>query len=190
MFRLLCWDSDPGILFDLYGGYTSYTIPGPAVYVPGSSTGSPTTVSNTGTTPTSTSTSASATATGPVAVKYAQCGGIGWTGATQCITGTTCTKLNDVSPLIVCALSERPWLIFSHIVLLPMYLSCLAGWSRPVLHFGLPLLLYGKPHCRNMYLCTTKHDDPLYSYSKCITTSGKQSRNEKYHCIRYQSKFG
>ncbi|KAB5589036.1 hypothetical protein CTheo_7514 [Ceratobasidium theobromae] len=89
--------TDPGILFDLYGGYTSYTIPGPAVYVPGSSTGSPTTVSNTGTTPTSTSTSASATATGPVAVKYAQCGGIGWTGATQCITGTTCTKLNDGS---------------------------------------------------------------------------------------------
>lgn len=26
---------------------------------------------------------------------YAQCGGIGWTGDTTCVSGTTCTKLND-----------------------------------------------------------------------------------------------
>ncbi|KAJ8515059.1 hypothetical protein ONZ45_g7490 [Pleurotus djamor] len=33
-----------------------------------------------------------ATATSP---KFAQCGGIGWTGATACVAGSTCTKLND-----------------------------------------------------------------------------------------------
>ncbi|KAL5448762.1 hypothetical protein PMIN07_000609 [Paraphaeosphaeria minitans] len=27
--------------------------------------------------------------------KWGQCGGIGWTGPTQCVTGTTCTKGND-----------------------------------------------------------------------------------------------
>ncbi|KAF8755045.1 Glycoside Hydrolase Family 61 [Rhizoctonia solani] len=89
--------TDPGILFDLYGGYTSYTIPGPAVYTAGGSSGgedlrnhhppchyycchqrSPTT-----------------TATGPLIPKYGQCGGQGWTGGTTCVAGSTCSKLND-----------------------------------------------------------------------------------------------
>lgn len=26
---------------------------------------------------------------------YAQCGGIGWTGGTACVSGAVCTKLND-----------------------------------------------------------------------------------------------
>ncbi|KAG8698808.1 hypothetical protein FRC08_005689 [Ceratobasidium sp. 394] len=91
--------NDPGIHFDLYGSYTSYTIPGPPVYVPGSSTGSPggpTTVRPTTTAKPSTTTTSSAPAgTGTPVVKYGQCGGIGWTGSTLCASGSTCTKVND-----------------------------------------------------------------------------------------------
>jgi hypothetical protein len=32
---------------------------------------------------------------GPLVPKYGQCGGNGWTGATQCASGSTCQKLND-----------------------------------------------------------------------------------------------
>ncbi|KAF6756323.1 hypothetical protein DFP72DRAFT_283606 [Ephemerocybe angulata] len=32
---------------------------------------------------------------GPLIPKYGQCGGNGWTGATQCVSGSTCQKLND-----------------------------------------------------------------------------------------------
>jgi endoglucanase len=39
--------------------------------------------------------------------QWAQCGGIGWTGGTTCVAGTTCTKLNDY------------------------YYQCLAGSSNP-----------------------------------------------------------
>ncbi|KAG8728227.1 hypothetical protein FRC11_011559, partial [Ceratobasidium sp. 423] len=86
--------TDPGILFDLYGGYTSYTIPGPAVYVPGSSSGGGGATTTTRAT-TTTSTSATATTTAALVPKYGQCGGIGWTGGTVCVSGSTCTKLND-----------------------------------------------------------------------------------------------
>ncbi|KAG9122557.1 hypothetical protein FRC07_001015 [Ceratobasidium sp. 392] len=92
--------TDPGILFDLYGSYTSYTIPGPPVYVPGSGSGggsgSTTTTKATSTTkPTTTSTSSAPSGTGTPVQKYGQCGGTGWTGSTLCATGSTCTKVND-----------------------------------------------------------------------------------------------
>ncbi|KAH8105777.1 glycosyl hydrolase family 61-domain-containing protein [Phellopilus nigrolimitatus] len=47
--------------------------------------------------PTASSTSASATATGAAGsiAMYGQCGGIGWTGATGCVSGATCTVVND-----------------------------------------------------------------------------------------------
>jgi len=32
---------------------------------------------------------------GPAVPKYGQCGGNGWTGATTCVSGSTCVKLND-----------------------------------------------------------------------------------------------
>lgn len=32
---------------------------------------------------------------GGTAQKYGQCGGVSWTGPTTCVSGTTCTKLND-----------------------------------------------------------------------------------------------
>ncbi|KAG8698807.1 hypothetical protein FRC08_005688 [Ceratobasidium sp. 394] len=92
--------TDPGILFDLYGSYTTYTIPGPPVYVPGSSTGNPGNPSTTTSKPTTTTskpttTSTAPTATGTPVQKYGQCGGTGWTGSTLCATGSTCTKVND-----------------------------------------------------------------------------------------------
>ncbi|KDN41024.1 hypothetical protein RSAG8_07730, partial [Rhizoctonia solani AG-8 WAC10335] len=87
--------TDPGILFDLYGGYTSYTIPGPAVYVPGSPTGGGGTPTTTTTRAATTTTSSAApVSTGPVVVKYGQCGGQGWTGGTTCAAGSTCTVVN------------------------------------------------------------------------------------------------
>lgn len=96
--------TDPGILFNIYGSYTSYTIPGPAIYTgggggsnPGTTVVGPTTTAKpTTTTSTSTTkTSASATPTGAVVQKYGQCGGTGWTGSTNCVSGTTCNHVND-----------------------------------------------------------------------------------------------
>lgn len=59
------------------------------------STSTATMTTSTAVTTTATNTSASATATGAVSPKYGQCGGINWTGATACVSGTTCTKVND-----------------------------------------------------------------------------------------------
>ncbi|KAH8151885.1 uncharacterized protein LAJ45_03878 [Morchella importuna] len=84
--------SDPGILFNLYASYTSYTVPGPAVYAVGGATASAT-ASATGTTTAAAATS-SAAAAGNIA-KYGQCGGNGWTGTDTCSAGSTCTKVND-----------------------------------------------------------------------------------------------
>ncbi|KAI5200434.1 carbohydrate-binding module family 1 protein [Aureobasidium subglaciale EXF-2481] len=44
--------------------------------------------------PPATTTAASGSG-GAAAAKYAQCGGNGWTGATTCVSGSTCTKQND-----------------------------------------------------------------------------------------------
>lgn len=44
---------------------------------------------------TPTSTSAGSGPTGCTSQKWAQCGGNGYTGCTQCVSGTTCNKLND-----------------------------------------------------------------------------------------------
>ncbi|KAI0474557.1 PHB depolymerase family esterase [Xylaria cf. heliscus] len=59
--------------------------------------GSSTTTTTSGPTSTQTTTkSATATPTsGSGAAQYAQCGGIGWTGATTCVSPYTCKKLND-----------------------------------------------------------------------------------------------
>ncbi|RPA74002.1 hypothetical protein BJ508DRAFT_215774 [Ascobolus immersus RN42] len=87
--------TDPGILFNLYGSYTSYPVPGPAVYTGGAGSGSnPPPASSTTSTRTSTSTSTQPTATAPAAgtvQKWGQCG----TGYGNCVAGSTCVKLND-----------------------------------------------------------------------------------------------
>ncbi|KIO15303.1 carbohydrate-binding module family 1 protein [Tulasnella calospora MUT 4182] len=56
---------------------------------------SKTTTTSTTTTKTSTTTTTTTTTSGCTATHYAQCGGIGYTGCTQCASGTTCTYQND-----------------------------------------------------------------------------------------------
>ncbi|KAF2630107.1 carbohydrate-binding module family 1 protein [Macroventuria anomochaeta] len=115
--------TDAGVLFDIYSGFTSYPMPGPKVW-DGASSGStpaPATTTAAAATPAKTTTAAAkptttkaaaapakttlatvakpaptnaAGAAGSVA-KWAQCGGIGYTGATACVSGATCTKQND-----------------------------------------------------------------------------------------------
>lgn len=91
--------TDPGIKFDIYGSYSSYPVPGPAVYGGGAGSNpqpQPTTTFATSTRPqtSSTSTSNPAPSGGSIA-KYQQCGGQGFSGSGSCVSGSTCVKLND-----------------------------------------------------------------------------------------------
>ncbi|KAG8893878.1 hypothetical protein FRC01_013292, partial [Tulasnella sp. 417] len=81
--------TDPGILFNMYTSFTTYTIPGPTVYKSGGPAATTTTTTKTS----STSKTSSTTASGPLQTLYGQCGGTGWTGATACAQGT-CTYVN------------------------------------------------------------------------------------------------
>ncbi|KAG8922320.1 hypothetical protein FRC02_011946 [Tulasnella sp. 418] len=68
--------SDPGIKFNLYSqAASSYIVPGPSVWTPGSGGGS--------------------TGGGGTAPAYGQCGGQGWTGATSCVSGYKCQVSNE-----------------------------------------------------------------------------------------------
>ncbi|KAJ5715558.1 Glycoside hydrolase superfamily [Penicillium malachiteum] len=53
------------------------------------------TATSTSTATSTTTTTSSGSSSTSVAQKYGQCGGSGWTGATTCISGTTCTYSND-----------------------------------------------------------------------------------------------
>ncbi|RAL08217.1 putative endoglucanase [Aspergillus homomorphus CBS 101889] len=74
-------------------------------YAPGKTSGTTTTSVATATTttklPTTSTTTTTKTTTGAtststaVAPHYSQCGGLGWTGATTCASGYTCTKQNE-----------------------------------------------------------------------------------------------
>ncbi|KAG9121400.1 hypothetical protein FRC07_002663 [Ceratobasidium sp. 392] len=102
--------SDPGVNINIYSDaaktQTTYPIPGPRVYPgfggsgtnpsnPVTSNPATTTSKPTTTTPVTSSTpTTSAPPTGGAA-HYAQCGGIGWSGATTCASPYTCTKVND-----------------------------------------------------------------------------------------------
>ena len=114
--------TDPGVLFNIYSGFSSYPIPGPKVWN-GASSGSapapapPATTTKAAAVPAKTTTAAAkptttkaaattlATSVKPAptkaaggagtAAKWAQCGGQGFTGATACVDGSTCTKQND-----------------------------------------------------------------------------------------------
>ena len=109
--------TDPGIKFNIYGGATSYKIPGPALWsaaasgggaassaapaAPTSAAGGAASTSAAAAAPTTLATSTkagggaapTAPATGGAAM-FAQCGGSGFTGATSCAEGT-CKKQND-----------------------------------------------------------------------------------------------
>jgi len=105
--------TDPGILIDIYYPIpTSYTPPGPAVWSGGTSPvvvssvtsvasvkpTTPTTISTVVVAPTTVITTAAAAptgATGATQSMYGQCGGIGWTGATLCVSGATCEATNS-----------------------------------------------------------------------------------------------
>ncbi|CAE7189188.1 unnamed protein product [Rhizoctonia solani] len=99
--------SDPGVTIDIYSeaakAQTTYIIPGPRIY-PGfaglNNTTPVTSTASTSTTVRATTTSTTAPATTTTssttgAAHYAQCGGIGWTGPTSCVSPYTCTVLND-----------------------------------------------------------------------------------------------
>ena len=104
--------TDPGVLFDIYSGATSYTAPGPKVWNGASSGSAPAapTTTKAAAAPAKTTAAAPAKTTlatvakpAPTknagvagsAAKWAQCGGMGFSGATACATGLTCTKQND-----------------------------------------------------------------------------------------------
>ncbi|KAJ7080822.1 glycosyl hydrolase family 61-domain-containing protein [Mycena belliarum] len=92
--------TDPGLNIDIYTNQaqvsTEYIIPGPPMYgasvvVPPTST----TMTRTSTATTKTSTSASSAPTGSGTVpQYGQCGGSGYTGATDCKSPFVCTISN------------------------------------------------------------------------------------------------
>ncbi|CAE6491286.1 unnamed protein product [Rhizoctonia solani] len=99
--------SDPGVTIDIYSEaaktQTTYVIPGPRIY-PGftgvNNTTPVTSAASTSTTVKATTTSTTAPATTTTsstggAAQYAQCGGIGWTGATTCVSPYKCTVLNE-----------------------------------------------------------------------------------------------
>jgi len=87
--------NDPGILINIYQTLTTYAIPGPTPFVCGQAQtsavggGSPTTLATSTKTTSVASTSTAASGTG--APLYGQCGGVGWSGATTCASGT-CTS--------------------------------------------------------------------------------------------------
>jgi len=97
--------TEPGYTVNIYSNFNNYTVPGPAVWSgQGGSGGATGVTSGGGATATATvvastttaggSTTTTAAAAGNLA-KYAQCGGIGWTGSGACVAGTTCTVSND-----------------------------------------------------------------------------------------------
>lgn len=97
--------TDPGYTANIYSNFNSYTVPGPAVWscgsqgsnpapvdpVPEPTVGTPTTLITSTTSPTPVAT----TPAGCSAARYAQCGGIGFSGCTTCPSGSTCNRLND-----------------------------------------------------------------------------------------------
>ncbi|KAF6749298.1 glycosyl hydrolase family 61-domain-containing protein [Ephemerocybe angulata] len=93
--------SDPGVLVDIYSAsapsITTYKVPGPAVWNGAAAAPQPTSQTQPATTVTTSTTVVAPQPTvpaGPTVPPYGQCGGIGYTGATQCASGT-CTKVND-----------------------------------------------------------------------------------------------
>ncbi|KAL4250064.1 Endo-beta-1,4-glucanase D [Abortiporus biennis] len=94
--------NDPGVNIDIYldsaKTQTTYPVPGPPVWS-GSNTPPPTSAPVTTpppstTVPTTVVPPPTTTAAGTVA-KYGQCGGIGYSGPTGCVSGTTCNHVND-----------------------------------------------------------------------------------------------
>lgn len=108
--------TDPGILFDLYNGVKPYPIPGPPVWDGASSGPAPTSQAPTSSTPVATaitttfqtvvrptsstvaspptSTTVPAQCGGGTVAIYQQCGGINYSGPTECQSGLICKQWN------------------------------------------------------------------------------------------------
>ncbi|KAF9457389.1 glycosyl hydrolase family 61-domain-containing protein [Collybia nuda] len=86
--------SDPGIKINIYQTLSSYTIPGPPVF---SCSGSNPITTNPPVTTTTTSAPTTTTTTSPggTVPQWGQCGGIGYTGPTTCVSPFKCIKTND-----------------------------------------------------------------------------------------------
>ncbi|KAF8468941.1 glycosyl hydrolase family 61-domain-containing protein [Kalaharituber pfeilii] len=82
----------PGILFNIYQTVTSYPIPGPAVWVPGTESTPETSKPVTSTVPTPTA--VPTTPSTGVVQKWYQCGGINYRGPTTCAAGLKCVVQN------------------------------------------------------------------------------------------------
>ncbi|OHE92398.1 glycosyl hydrolase family 7 [Colletotrichum orchidophilum] len=83
-----------------FGPINSTFAAGSVVVPPGSGSTTVTAATTTTTTPpstitTSVRTSSTAPPTGGTVAKYGQCGGQGWTGGTVCVSGSTCTVVNQ-----------------------------------------------------------------------------------------------
>ncbi|KXN89080.1 Cellulose-growth-specific protein [Leucoagaricus sp. SymC.cos] len=94
-------NSDPGLTVNLYTNEaqteTTYIIPGPPLYgtgTGGGSTGNPGTSTKPTTTPPTTTPPTTTPPTSGTIPQYGQCGGIGWTGPTACVSPYKCTALN------------------------------------------------------------------------------------------------
>jgi cellulase len=107
--------TDAGILFDIYAGKTSYTIPGPKVWngaggasaeqAPAAPAAPVTTKAPAAQAPAATTlatvakpapTAAAGSSSGAATAQaYGQCGGKGFSGPSECATGYTCKKQND-----------------------------------------------------------------------------------------------
>ncbi|KAF9488395.1 hypothetical protein BDN71DRAFT_1593991 [Pleurotus eryngii] len=81
--------SDPGITINIYQTLSGYTIPGPRPFSCSGSLAPPASTPVTNPPPASTS-----AASGTVA-QWGQCGGIGYTGPTACVSPSKCTKSSD-----------------------------------------------------------------------------------------------
>lgn len=111
--KQLMSQNDPGILVNIYTSPVNYVIPGPTLMAGASSSvqqilstvtaygtptlyGGGTTAAPTGTSQSTTlrTSTTTTTASGASQTVWGQCGGVGWTGPTSCVSGATCTYLN------------------------------------------------------------------------------------------------
>ncbi|KAL2160966.1 hypothetical protein VTH06DRAFT_8678 [Thermothelomyces fergusii] len=90
-------DTDPGYTVNIYNNFHNYTVPGPDVFTCNGSGGGNNGGGNNTPPPTTTTSQppVSTTPAGCTVEKWGQCGGIGYSGCTQCAAGSTCQKAND-----------------------------------------------------------------------------------------------
>ncbi|KAL2128355.1 hypothetical protein VTI74DRAFT_9296 [Chaetomium olivicolor] len=100
--------TDPGILVNIHAPMSGYTVPGPSVYsggstkTAGSACSGCESICSVGSGPSATLSQPASTGTstpggggsGCTVAKYQQCGGTGYTGCTNCASGSTCSAVS------------------------------------------------------------------------------------------------